>query len=96
MASTKANNGGICFINHVYTYIDIYFCKIGITEGAPPPKQRVIVMRHGARLDSADPNWEVNAGKDRPYDTPLTERGRQEAYRIACNRYKNMVYRWCV
>ena len=50
-------------------------------------------MRHGARLDSADPNWAHNTpeGRSTPYDTPLTEPGKQEAFGIATKRYKNLV-----
>ena len=53
--------------------------------------QRVIVMRHGARLDTANPSWERNEGKTRPYDTPLTEPGRVEAFDVANRRYKDKV-----
>lgn len=46
--------------------------------------QCVIVMRHGARLDTADPSWERTT--DRPYDTPITGKGKIEAYKVASKR----------
>ena len=43
--------------------------------------QRLIVMRHGERLDSLDREWRKRA--PRPYDTPLTKPGEKEAFRVA-------------
>ena len=42
--------------------------------------QHVFVMRHGERLDSMDRNWKRTAV--RPYDTPLTHHGHNEANRL--------------
>lgn len=42
-------------------------------------------MRHGERFDTANPYWEYNT--DRPYDTPITGKGKIEAYDIAKRRY---------
>lgn len=48
-------------------------------------------MRHGERFDSVNPHWERTS--DRPYDTPLTEKGKVEAYNIALMRYgKKVIY----
>jgi hypothetical protein len=52
-------------------------------------EQHVFVMRHGIRLDSVDLNWEKTT--DRPYDTPITNRGKEEAYKCSQNRYTNKV-----
>lgn len=43
--------------------------------------QRLIVMRHGERLDSLDREWRKRA--PRPYDTPLTKPGEKEAFTVA-------------
>ena len=64
------------YIIHIYNYI------IG---------QCIIVMRHGARLDTADPSWERTLGVDRPYDTPLTGKGKIEAYHIATKQFRDKV-----
>ena len=54
-----------------------------------PRVQRLFVMRHGERLDSMNPSWRRTA--DRPYDTPITEKGKLEAYRVAQDRFLNKV-----
>ncbi|GMI66950.1 hypothetical protein like AT3G60450 [Hibiscus trionum] len=41
-------------------------------------QQHVLVMRHGDRLDHADPTWEKTA--DRPWDSPLIQRGLSRAF----------------
>lgn len=43
--------------------------------------QRLLVMRHGERLDSLDWQWKKRA--PRPYDTPLTKPGEKEVFRVA-------------
>ena len=43
--------------------------------------QRLVVMRHGERLDSLDWQWKKRAL--RPYDTPLTKPGEKEVFRVA-------------
>ena len=48
-------------------------------------------MRHGARLDKADPDWESTAGRDRPYDPPLTDSGKTEAFQMATVKYRDKV-----
>jgi hypothetical protein len=50
---------------------------------APPPPphvQHLFVMRHGERLDDADPSWVPRT--DRPWDPPLTETGKQQAWEV--------------
>ena len=44
---------------------------------ASSSKQRVIVVRHGERLDNVDYTWTETAA--RPYDPPLTEKGVEQA-----------------
>lgn len=39
--------------------------------------QNLIVMRHGERMDDADPTWVAKAA--RPWDPPLTEKGHLQA-----------------
>ena len=50
-------------------------------------------MRHGARLDTADPNWIHNTDEGRltPYDTPLTGPGKVQAFDVANKRYIDKV-----
>lgn len=45
-----------------------------------PHVQHLFVMRHGERLDDADPSWVPKT--DRPWDPPLTERGKQQAWEV--------------
>ena len=52
--------------------------------------QRIYVMRHGARLDSVDLQWERTT--DRPYDTPITGRGKLEASQAARQRFADKVH----
>lgn len=47
-------------------------------------------MRHGERLDSTDMSWRLKT--DRPYDTPITERGKTEARHISLKRYSDKVH----
>ncbi|RLN39774.1 hypothetical protein C2845_PM01G00120 [Panicum miliaceum] len=42
--------------------------------------QRVVVMRHGDRLDQAEPIWPAN--KPRPWDPPLTDAGLLRAWTV--------------
>lgn len=42
--------------------------------------QRVVVMRHGDRLDQAEPLWP--AKKPRPWDPPLTDAGLLRAWTV--------------
>jgi broad specificity phosphatase PhoE len=60
-------------------------------KGAPVPQeptkdfvQRVVVVRHGNRLDHQDPiGWfHSDVGKTNPYDTPLTKEGRKVARNV--------------
>ena len=48
-----------------------------IPDAEQPFQQRVIVIRHGERLDNVDYTWTDTA--TRPYDPPLTERGVEQA-----------------
>ncbi|XP_051183742.2 uncharacterized protein [Lolium perenne] len=43
-------------------------------------RQRVVVMRHGDRLDHAEPMWPAN--KPRPWDPPLTDAGILRAWTV--------------
>ncbi|KAL6847717.1 hypothetical protein ACP4OV_022505 [Aristida adscensionis] len=43
-------------------------------------QQRVVVMRHGDRLDHAEPMWPAN--KARPWDPPLTDGGLLRAWTV--------------
>lgn len=43
----------------------------------PRVNQRMIIIRHGERLDAVDYTWTDSA--PRPYDPPLTECGLQQA-----------------
>jgi len=47
-------------------------------DGAAAREQRMWVMRHGERADEVDDDWERTS--DRPYDPPLTSKGRSQAY----------------
>jgi bisphosphoglycerate-dependent phosphoglycerate mutase len=49
-------------------------------SSSPPHVQHLFVMRHGERLDDADPSWVPRT--DRPWDPPLTERGKQQAWEV--------------
>ena len=51
--------------------------------------QRLLVMRHGERLDSHDRNWKRTAA--RPYDTPITKHGEAEAHRVGRDRFPKKV-----
>jgi hypothetical protein len=44
-------------------------------------EQRVVVMRHGDRVDHADPLWAAN--NPRPWDPPLTDAGLLRASTVA-------------
>jgi broad specificity phosphatase PhoE len=46
--------------------------------GAAAHEQKMWVMRHGEREDEVNENWERVS--DRPFDPPLTGRGRAQAY----------------
>ena len=74
----------IIFVIFLFSIFTLHFAVLA-------QKQCIIVMRHGARLDSANPNWELTEGRERPYDTPLTDRGKVEVHEIACKRFKDMV-----
>ena len=46
--------------------------------GAEPSSvQRIVIIRHGERLDNVDYTWTETAA--RPYDPPLTEKGAEQA-----------------
>lgn len=61
----------------------------GIAASCEELEQSVFLMRHGARQDSAFPNWRNTA--IRPYDTPLSSHGHLEAAQIATHRLKGKV-----
>lgn len=48
---------------------------------ATQAQQRVVVMRHGDRVDHAEPMWPAN--KPRPWDPPLTDAGVLRAWTVA-------------
>ncbi|KAJ7539694.1 hypothetical protein O6H91_11G105500 [Diphasiastrum complanatum] len=50
------------------------------SDSAAPRVQNLFVMRHGERLDDADPSWVLKAS--RPWDPPLTERGKLQALAV--------------
>ena len=54
-----------------------------------PVIQRLFVMRHGERLDTREPSWARTAV--RPYDTPITGKGKLEAFSLAQKRFTNKV-----
>ena len=54
-----------------------------------PVIQRLFVMRHGERLDTREPGWARTAV--RPYDTPITGKGKLEAFRLAQKLFTNKV-----
>lgn len=56
---------------------------------SPSLKQHVFVMRHGERLDSRNRQWKYTAA--RPYDTPLTHHGHNEANRLVKARLAGKV-----
>lgn len=47
-------------------------------------QQRVVVMRHGERLDNVDPHWRRHLGTSTPaqawWDPPLSAKGLQQAW----------------
>ncbi len=53
-------------------------------------RQHLFVMRHGERLDSHNKQWKETAA--RPYDTPITPRGRREAMSVARERFTGKVW----
>ncbi|XP_062208243.1 uncharacterized protein LOC133909710 [Phragmites australis] len=68
-------------------------CCPRVKSSPPPPppagqpclptmemEQRVVVMRHGDRLDHAEPIWPAN--KPRPWDPPLTDAGLLRAWTV--------------
>lgn len=52
-------------------------------------EQRVFIMRHGDRQDSVNRDWWRTA--KRPYDTPLSNRGHEEAPKLIRQRIVNKV-----
>ena len=70
----------------------------GSKGASEPVKQRLIIIRHGERLDNVDPYWERTA--ERPYDPPLTEDGEEEVRTVGQERFSEKVGRprkkwWC-
>ena len=53
-------------------------------------EQRIIVMRHGEREDTQNPKWKQSAV--RPYDTPITNKGKVIAHKISQQRFSGKVY----
>ena len=51
--------------------------------------QRLLIMRHGERLDTRDRNWKKTAA--RPYDTPITKHGEAAAYGVGQHRFPGKV-----
>ncbi|CAI7861919.1 unnamed protein product [Closterium sp. NIES-54] len=45
-------------------------------------RQHVFVMRHAERLDAVDPRWAQREPTSRPWDPPLSEWGRYQAYQV--------------
>lgn len=63
----------------------------GSKGASEPVKQRLIIIRHGERLDNVDPDWERTA--ERPYDPPLTEDGKEEVRTVGQERFSGKVGR---
>ena len=63
----------------------------GSKGGSEPVKQRLIIIRHGERVDNVDPHWERTA--ERPYDPPLTEDGEEEVKTVGQERFSEKVGR---
>ena len=61
--------------------VHVYYIIHDTIERAMGDIQRLVVMRHGERLDSLDWQWKKRAL--RPYDTPLTKPGEKEVFRVA-------------
>ena len=53
--------------------------------------QRIIVVRHGERLDCVDYSWGKTTS--RPYDPPLTEKGFEQA-RETAEKFAGKVVRY--
>ena len=47
------------------------------SDAAERPKQILITMRHGQRLDDIEPDWRLTT--DRPWDPPLSPEGLRQA-----------------
>ena len=60
-----------------------------LTNDTSRATQTLIVMRHGIRLDGEDVTWYRTAA--RPYDTPITGAGKQEAFMVAKSRCEGKV-----
>ncbi|GJP71901.1 hypothetical protein CLOP_g9584 [Closterium sp. NIES-67] len=45
-------------------------------------RQHVFIMRHAERLDTVDPRWAQREPNSRPWDPPLSEWGRYQAYQV--------------
>lgn len=45
-------------------------------DSASQQLQKVVVMRHGQRVDEVDESWAENA--ERPWDPPMTDLGREQ------------------
>ena len=52
--------------------------KAGMAPGMLGAPQKMWVIRHGERLDEVDDSWQATT--DRPYDPPLTAKGRGQAF----------------
>ena len=52
--------------------------QAGMAPGMLGAPQKMWVMRHGERLDEVDDSWQATT--DRPYDPPLTAKGRGQAF----------------
>ncbi|GJP40887.1 hypothetical protein CLOM_g552 [Closterium sp. NIES-68] len=54
----------------------------GFQSGIMQRRQHVFVMHHGERADAADPLWARREGAERPWDPPLSEWGKYQAYEV--------------
>ena len=52
--------------------------QAGMAPGMLGAPQKMWVIRHGERLDEVDDSWQATT--DRPYDPPLTAKGRGQAF----------------
>lgn len=85
---------------HVHTCIADLFRASSLPQKQVPSgskgasesvKQRLIIIRHGERLDNVDPDWERTA--ERPYDPPLTDDGEEEVRTLGQERFSGKVGR---
>ena len=81
----------ICFASVMASSLPQKQVPSGSKGASEPVKQRLIIIRHGERLDNVDPDWERTT--ERPYDPPLTEDGEEEVRTVGQERFSGKVGR---